>query len=91
MKRYKENSALEIINETGKTTCYLKDCKRGDLFLRNGALCMVVESSCAATAPDGMEDPVLIINLGTGRIWYVTGEEIILDKVAEAKLTFSTR
>lgn len=91
MKRYKENSALEIVNMTGNTSIHVKDLKRGDIYLRNGAVVMVMECSNEIKVSAELVSPVLIANLGTGRVWYISGEETVLDLIHDAKLTFSTK
>ncbi len=84
---YKNPSQIQIEDCT-KDTIEDLEFKRGDCFLRDGALCMVVESSNLECPPQQkLEDLIPIINLGTGRVWFIDKGESV-KKVKSVKLTF---
>jgi hypothetical protein len=84
LKEYKDPSALEI-QYLGTKEVMLSETSRGDLFLREGAVCMRLEYDFDKFS--NRVNGYCIVNLGTGRTWFadecavkrVTGKLTVFD------------
>ena len=54
----------------------VKDMQRGQLFLREGCVCMRVEIGSCFPQREDHEDGYWIINLQTGRVWQSDNREV---------------
>lgn len=83
---FKKPSQLKVVlaKPSPKHGPSISDAKRGDLFLRNGAICMRVdvglyelESRCPPVVEVAKDDRrFAIINLQTGRVWFSEDQEV---------------
>lgn len=66
---------LKIVRSS-KAVCAISEFARGDIFLREGSPCMLLEHKLQVNMPDVEANKlVLIANLGTGRAWFVHQDE----------------
>ena len=77
IKVYKEPSKLEFRLAERDDTVPLASTERGDVFLRDGAVCMRVEVEASLDRAAVKEGKAYIINLQTGRVWPAEGTDRI--------------
>lgn len=88
---FKNPSKLKVVlaKQVDKSVPMISKAKRGELFLRNGAVCMRVdvgkyeiELRCPEAHEamqeelEGIEEKFAIINLQTGRVWWSADQEV---------------
>jgi hypothetical protein len=77
IKVYKEPSKLSFQLADRDDSVALSTTERGDVFLRDGAVCMRVEVESSLDRAAIKEGKAYLINLQTGRVWPAEGTDRI--------------